>query len=47
MPQHQPAPRAIKEQAYISLIRPQVEYSSDVWAPHTETDIQIIERFPM
>ncbi len=39
-----PAPTSTKEQAYISLVRPQVEYSSVVWAPLTEADIYHIKR---
>ena len=33
----------IREQAYISLVRPHVEYCSSVWSPHTNKDITRVE----
>ena len=34
----------IKEKAYFTLIRPQLEYASSVWDPHHHTDIYELER---
>ena len=33
----------IRQQAYISLVRPHVEYCSTVWSPHTKKDITRVE----
>ena len=37
-------PRKIKEQAYFSLVRSGLEYSSTVWDPYLKKDIQNIEQ---
>ena len=34
----------IKETAYFSLVRPQLEYTSIVWAPWQRRDIKKLER---
>ena len=34
---------AIREAAYKTIVRPQVEYASSVWSPHTKKDINKIE----
>ena len=33
----------LKSAAYTTLMRPQLEYASTVWSPHTETDITKLE----
>ena len=38
------APPHVKEQAYKTLVRPQLEYGCSVWAPHTQSDIYKVER---
>lgn len=38
------APKKIKETAYNTMVRPQLEYCSSVWDPHTKSDIYQIER---
>jgi len=35
----------IKETAYLSLVRPGVEYSAAVWDPYEKTDIEQIEKY--
>ena len=37
------APTSIKEKAYTSFIRPKLEYSSSIWDPHTQKDINQLE----
>ena len=37
-------PKSIKQTAYMSLVRPLVEYSSSVWDPHQKDLISEIER---
>ena len=34
---------SIKQQAYFTLVRPLVEYTSTVWDPHTQRNIQKLE----
>ena len=37
-------PEQIKTQAYYSLVRPNLEYACSVWDPHTQKNIQSIEK---
>jgi len=37
------APRVVKSQAYLSLVRPHLEYGASIWDPHTEGDSKRIE----
>ena len=37
-------PEQIKTQAYYSLVRPHLEYACSVWDPHTQKNIQSIEK---
>ena len=37
-------PEQIKTQAYYSLVRPHLEYAYSVWDPHTQKNIQSIEK---
>ena len=36
-------PRALKEKAYMSYVRPKLEYCSSVWDPHHQNDIKRLE----
>jgi len=36
-------PRSTKETCYKSLVRPQLEYTSTVWDPHTKSNIKALE----
>jgi len=36
-------PRSTKETCYKSLVRPQLEYASTVWDPHTKSNIKALE----
>ena len=38
------APQQTKAMAYKTLVRPQVEYASPVWAPYTQVNVQKIEK---
>jgi len=38
------APKKIKENAYKTLVRPQLEYCSAVWDPYTQCNIYQVER---
>ena len=38
-----PCDPSVKEKAYQSLVRPQVEYAASVWSPYTERDITKLE----
>ena len=33
-----------KESAYLTMVRPQLEYTSDVWDPHHVGDIMELEK---
>ena len=37
-------PERLKELAYITLVRPSLEYASSVWDPHTRLDIDKLEK---
>ena len=37
-------PEQIKTQAYYSLVRPHLEYACSVWDPHTQKNVQSIEK---
>ena len=34
----------VKESAYLTMIKPQLEYASDVWDPHHVGDIMELEK---
>ena len=34
----------VKESAYLTMVRPQLEYASDVWDPHQVGDIMKLEK---
>ena len=34
----------VKESAYLTMVRPQLEYASDVWDPHYVADIMELEK---
>ena len=34
----------LKESAYLTMVRPQLEYASDVWDPHLVGDIMELEK---
>jgi len=38
------APKIIKEQAYFTLVRPQIEYAVSAWAPWLCEDINKLEK---
>jgi len=38
------APKIIKEQAYFTLVRPQIEYAVSAWAPWLYEDINKLEK---
>ena len=38
------APATLKEQAYKTLVRPTLEFSSSVWDPHTKKDSDQVEK---
>ena len=35
--------KGIRQTAYQTLARPQLEYASPVWSPHTDTNVSLIE----
>ena len=37
-------PQKVKEQAYISLVRPTLEYASSAWDPHHQSQIKILDQ---
>ena len=37
-------PKSTKEQCYKTLVRPILEYAAIIWDPHTQSNIQILER---
>ena len=37
-------PERLKELAYITLVRPRLEYTSSVWGPHTRLDTDKLEK---
>ena len=36
--------KQVKESAYLTMVRPQLEYESDVWDPHQTADIVELEK---
>ena len=36
--------KQFKESAYLTMVRPQLEYASDVWDPHQTGDIAELEK---
>ena len=41
---HKPCCERVKEQAYLSIVRPIAEYAAPVWSPHTNRDVNKIEQ---
>ena len=39
-----PCSKEVKSRAYLSLVRPQLEYSEEAWNPHTQKDIYRLEQ---
>ena len=39
-----PCSERVKEQAYLSIVRPIAEYAAPVWSPHTNRDVSKIEQ---
>ena len=39
-----PCCREVKERTYMTLVRPNIEYASSTWNPHTNTDVNRLEQ---